>query len=108
MKNVDRDNPSRATTANPRLRSSRNARVMTTRVNGCSAAVFDRAWIILTTGVRGFMKVPRWLYCIMPTLVITLVRSTGHDIGISGVFFFASESQKNKTDFENFCNMCIY
>ena len=62
-KTVDRDDPSRATTANPRVRSSRYARVMTTRVNGCSAAVFDRAWIILTTGVRGFMKVPRWLYC---------------------------------------------
>jgi len=43
--------------------SSRYARVMTTRVNGCLAAVFDRAWIILTTGVRGFMKVPRWPYC---------------------------------------------
>ena len=62
-KTVDRGDPSRATTANPRVRSSRNARVMTTRVNGCSTAVFDRAWIILTTGVRGFMKVPRWLYC---------------------------------------------
>jgi len=63
-KTVDRDDPSRATTANPRVRSSRYARVMITRVNGCSAAVFDRAWIIQTTGVRGFMKVPRWLYCI--------------------------------------------
>jgi len=62
-KTVDRDDSSRATTANPRVRSSRYARVMTTRVNGCSAAVLDRAWIILTTGVRGFMKVPRWLYC---------------------------------------------
>ena len=61
-KTVDRDDPSRATTANPRVRSSRYARAMTTRVNGCSAAVFDRAWIILITGVRGFMKVPRWLY----------------------------------------------
>ena len=64
-KTVDRDDPSRATTANPRVRSSRNARDMTTRVNGCSAAVFDRAWIILTTVARGFMKVPRWLYCMM-------------------------------------------
>jgi len=63
MKTVDRDDSSRATTAYARVRSSRNARVMTTRVNGCSAAVFDRAWIILTTGARGFMKVPRWLYC---------------------------------------------
>jgi len=62
-KTVDRDDPSRATTANPRVRSSRYARAMTTRVNGCSAAVFDRAWIILTTGVRRYMKVPRWLYC---------------------------------------------
>ena len=62
-KTVDRDDPSRATTANPRVRSSRNARVMTTRVNGCSVAVFDRVWIILTTAVRGFMKVPRWPYC---------------------------------------------
>jgi len=65
-KTVDRDDPLRATTANPRVRSSRYPRVMTTRVNGCS--VFDRAWIILTTGVRGFMKVPRWLYCISYTL----------------------------------------
>ena len=70
-KSVDRDNPSRVTTANPRVRSSRNARVMTTRVNGCSAAVFDRAWIILTTGVRGFMKVPR----------------TVGTIGVQNVFF---------------------
>jgi len=62
-KTVDREDPSRATTANPRVQSSGYARVMTTRVNGCSAAVFDRAWIIQTTGVRGFMKVPRWLYC---------------------------------------------
>jgi len=62
-KTVNRDDPSRATTANPRVQSSRNARVITTRVNGCSAAVFDRAWIILTTGVREFMQVPRWLYC---------------------------------------------
>jgi len=62
-KTVDRDDPSQAITANPRVRSSRYARVMTTRVNGFSVAVFDRAWIILTTGVRGFMKVPRWLYC---------------------------------------------
>ena len=62
-KTVDRNDPSRATTANPRVRSSRYARVMTTRVNGCSAAVFDRAWIFLTTGVRGFMKVSLWLYC---------------------------------------------
>ena len=61
-KTVNRDDPSRATTANPRVRSSRNARDMT---NGCSAAVFDRAWIILTTVARGFMKVPRWLYCMM-------------------------------------------
>jgi len=62
-KTVDCNDPSRATTASPRVRSSRYARVMTTGVNWCSAAVFDRAWIILTTGVRGFMKVPRWLYC---------------------------------------------
>jgi len=68
-KAVDRADPSRATTANPRVRSSRNARVMTTRVNGCSAAAFDRAWIILTTGVRGFMKVPRWLYCIITSIL---------------------------------------
>jgi len=67
-KTVDRDDPSRATTANPRVRSSRYARVMTTRVNGCSTAVFDRALIILTTVVRGFIKVPRWLYCISLTL----------------------------------------
>jgi len=63
MKTVDRHDPSQATTAYPRVRSSQNARVMTNRVNGCLAAVFDRAWIILTTGARGFMKVPRWLYC---------------------------------------------
>jgi len=90
MKTVDRDDSSRATTAYPRVRSSRNARVMTTRVKGCSAAVFDRAWIILTTGARGFMKVPRWLYCSVVlnahfcTFVIVSVFSDNeYDIGTS-------------------------
>jgi len=37
-------------------------------------SVFDRAWIILTTGGRGFMKVPRWLYC--NKNIIIIVRQT--------------------------------